>query len=177
MIQTVDTLHLRMQQMRQAKYRFGFSTADWQQPDVKAFLVDRFAETKTTISVSDSSYYDFEIGAAAASSAADRFCIVFEKAAKQIEPVVTPVKQGIFVLQNPSTRANGINLRVAVAASDMYHLTVTNAAGATVHQSIIRLTEGVSTEMKLPAEKLSAGVYYINLTGTVAKYQAKIVLN
>lgn len=75
-----DTIYFRLTNLHTQSYQFRFSSENMQHGGMTAFLVDRFLRTHTTITITDSSFYDFSITSDPASSASDRFYIVFKKA-------------------------------------------------------------------------------------------------
>jgi hypothetical protein len=80
-IQTEDTLYLRLTKTTQRAYRFQFDPKSLD-PMLTAFLEDSYTGKKTPLSTATKSVYDFVINGDAASAVANRFRIVF----KQIPP-------------------------------------------------------------------------------------------
>ena len=78
-----DTIKLGITGTRVATYRFLIDPYVLGNVDVEAFLFDKFLNSTTALSLIDSNKIDFNITAAAASKAADRFMIVF----KQVIPM------------------------------------------------------------------------------------------
>lgn len=73
-----DTLFYYMSNLRQQAYRLAFAPQGMYS-SVDAFLVDKFLNTSTLINLAaDSSFADFTVSSNAASSAADRFMVVFK---------------------------------------------------------------------------------------------------
>lgn len=81
-----DTIFYNLKNLRQQTYEFRFAPVNIT-TGVTAFLVDRFMNSYTQVSLTDSTFINFAIGAEAASNAADRFILVFRPAI-----VVVPVK-------------------------------------------------------------------------------------
>ena len=76
-----DTVHLNTVLYGNYPFMFGFSVQNFTgHPLLSAYLVDRFKNEYHPVSLTDSSYYNFEVNTDPASKAADRFYIVFEKA-------------------------------------------------------------------------------------------------
>ncbi len=73
-----DTIFYNIANLRQDEYQFRFGPENMSFSGYSAWLVDRFLGTKTPISLSDSSFINFNIEANAASSAANRFYLVFK---------------------------------------------------------------------------------------------------
>ena len=79
-----DTIFYHLKNLRQQSYQFRFAPVNIL-TGLTAFLIDRFNNTSTFVSLTDSSFINFTIGAGAGSNAADRFILVFKR------PTVVPV--------------------------------------------------------------------------------------
>lgn len=77
-IQRLDTLFLLLTRTTQRNYRFEFAGVNLD-PLLTAFLEDSYKGTKKPLSITDKTLVDFEINADAASSAPNRFRIVFKQ--------------------------------------------------------------------------------------------------
>jgi len=100
-----DTIFYHLQNLRQQAYQFRFSPVNMQS-GLTAFLIDRFNNTSTIISLTDSSFVDFTIGAGNSSLAADRFMLVFRKA------TVVPVLFVNISASRNSDMTNQVNWKV-----------------------------------------------------------------
>jgi hypothetical protein len=76
-LQATDTLRFNISGMRVANYRLDIDPTMLNYPGLEATLVDKFLQTKTTVSFIDVTNIAFTITADAASRATDRFMIVF----------------------------------------------------------------------------------------------------
>lgn len=76
-IQSKDTIPLFMNNMKQQGYQFEFVPSLFTNPALKAELIDKFLGTRTLISVVDTARVSFSITSDPASSATDRFMVVF----------------------------------------------------------------------------------------------------
>lgn len=76
-ILTRDTIPLFMNNMKQQAYEFEFVPEAFSHIGLKAELIDRFLNTRTLLSVVNTSTVSFTVTADPASSASDRFMIVF----------------------------------------------------------------------------------------------------
>jgi hypothetical protein len=72
-----DTISLFMSNMKQRKYEFEFVPAMFSNKALMAELVDSYMNTRSLLSVVDTTVIPFNITADPASAAADRFMIVF----------------------------------------------------------------------------------------------------
>jgi hypothetical protein len=71
-----DTVFYQMQNLQVKAYKFRFVPEAFH-ASIQAKLVDRFLNVTTNINSSDTTYYNFSVTANAASSAANRFMVVF----------------------------------------------------------------------------------------------------
>jgi Secretion system C-terminal sorting domain len=76
-----DTIFLNLTTTRIAPYRFEIDPSVLDDTGLDAFLIDKFLQTKTPISLTTVTNINFDITADAGSRAADRFMIVFKQAA------------------------------------------------------------------------------------------------
>ena len=77
-VKVTDTIFYNMSNLRKQTYQLRFAPVNMGIVNHQPFLVDRFTNVKTHLSLTDSSYVDFVVTANAASAAADRFMIVFK---------------------------------------------------------------------------------------------------
>ncbi len=86
-----DTVYLKLATTTQRAYQFVFDADNLQQPGLIGYLMDSYLGTSTAINLEGSTKVNFNINAAAASAATNRFKIVFKQAA--VLPVtITSVK-------------------------------------------------------------------------------------
>ena len=76
-----DTIFLSLSNTRIASYRFEIDPCVLGNLSLKAYLIDKFLQTETAVSLSDVTNVNFTTTADAASRAADRFMIVFKNVA------------------------------------------------------------------------------------------------
>lgn len=100
-----DTIFYHLQNLRQQSYQFRFSPVNMQS-GLTAFLIDRFNNTNTPISLTDSSFIDFTIGAGISSQAADRFILVFRQS------IVVPVMFVNISANRNRDQSNQVNWKV-----------------------------------------------------------------
>jgi hypothetical protein len=74
-----DTLYYHLTQLARRTYQLRFAPVNLQSTGLQAFLVDDFLKTETPVSLSDSSFVDITITSNPASSAANRFMVVFRQ--------------------------------------------------------------------------------------------------
>ena len=76
-----DTISYYTSNLAKITYKLIFAPENMQSAGVQAFLVDKFLSTETPVSLIDSTFFNITITTNAASSAADRFKIVFRQLA------------------------------------------------------------------------------------------------
>lgn len=76
---TTDTIFYSMSNMAQRTYQLRFLPENMQSAGIQAFLLDKFSNTSTPLSLTDSSFVNVSITSNAASAAADRFKVVFRQ--------------------------------------------------------------------------------------------------
>jgi hypothetical protein len=79
LLSTTDTIYYSMSNMAQRTYQLRFSPENMQSGGIQAFLLDKFLNTSTPLSLTDSSFVNVTITSNAASAAADRFKVVFRQ--------------------------------------------------------------------------------------------------
>jgi hypothetical protein len=73
-----DTLYYSMSNLKQQAYRLRFAPRNMESAGVNAYLTDRYLNTTTPLSLSDSSTVNIMVSSAAGSSSADRFSVIFK---------------------------------------------------------------------------------------------------
>ena len=81
-----DTIHYTMSRLKAQPYQLMFA-AENMDPSLHAVLVDRWMQTRTAVSLTDTSFVPVNVTADAASQAADRFILVFDRAVAGPLPV------------------------------------------------------------------------------------------
>lgn len=96
-----DTLFYKMSNLKQQQYQLQFYAINMNKPGLSAFLVDRFLNTNTPLSLSTTPVtYSFTVNADAGSFAEDRFIVVLT----QIDAGPLPVN---FISISATQRAGG----------------------------------------------------------------------
>ena len=76
-VEITDTIFYSMSNLRQQTYQLRFAPKNMESTGLQAFLIDKFLNNITPVSLADSSFVTITINANAASSAADRFSVIF----------------------------------------------------------------------------------------------------
>lgn len=80
-VTTGDTIFYNISNLRQQTYQLRFVPENMQATDLEAFLLDKFLNTVTPVSLKDSSFVNISVTANRASAAPDRFEVVFRQLA------------------------------------------------------------------------------------------------
>lgn len=88
-----DTIQYNMSNLREQSYRIMIAPKNTSSAPVQAYFVDKFLRTETAISLTDTSWINITVSAAAASKAADRFMLVF-KPSVVLPVTITSVSAG-----------------------------------------------------------------------------------
>jgi hypothetical protein len=80
LVEANDNIPLSIGGLKQQQYEWQFDPSDFNAPNLQAYLQDKFLNTKTPISLSNTTVIPFTVTTDTASSAADRFTIVFSPA-------------------------------------------------------------------------------------------------
>jgi len=174
-IRTADTLSLFMNNMKQQTYEFEFRPTSFTNTALKAELIDNFLKTRTLLSVTDSMVVSFTITSDPASSASDRFMIVFgAKAADPVDPVVVMGKAGIVVSPNP-VQGNSLGLRLINIGKGLYTLKLFNGMGQMVFKTELQHQGGTATQQIDIGKGLMKGVYQVLMMGEGVRFSGEMI--
>lgn len=160
-----DTINFKMWQMNQKNYQLEI-IADID-PGITAFLQDKYLKTITALNVNGTSKANFAVTNDVASSAENRFSIIFGK------PPVVQNNPAISVYPNPTT--NGIiNLKFDNMPQGNYLVRVLNSLAQTVISKNINYATGTNIETLRINIK---GIYFVEITRPDnTKYITKIIV-
>jgi hypothetical protein len=80
LVEANDNIPLSIGGLKQQQYEWQFEPSDFNAPNLQAYLQDKFLNTQTPISLSSTTVIPFTVTSDGASSAADRFTVVFSPA-------------------------------------------------------------------------------------------------
>jgi len=103
-----DTIFYRMGNLRTQNYSLSFEPRNLGGTGLIAELIDKYLNTRTPVSLSDSTYYNFAATADAGSKAADRFMLVFRAPSGPL-----PVTFVSIAAQRQQDRSIKVNWEVA----------------------------------------------------------------
>ena len=160
-----DEINFKMWQMNQQGYQLEI-IADNIDPNVSAFLQDKYLKTTTPLNVSGTTKVNFAVTGDVASAAENRFSIVFSKSSIVLNPALT-------IYPNPVS--NGmINIRFDNMPQGNYLVRVVNNLGQTVVLKSIHHAQGTSLETLHINNK--NGIYHVEITKPDnTKYISKII--
>jgi hypothetical protein len=190
MIHNADTIYLNLASVRVSNYVFTFQPMNLDNPARKAWLVDKYKNTQTEISLSDSiTRYNFDIQNVPGSYNADRFYIIFKTGKGGLQPVVKPdtiVTPGaitlvvskpimeevkgidvsspkLSVFPNP-VRDRNLNVVFDHMAPGNYTFELIHQNGQVVYRTEQRLNSTIDKKILSVSKTLSAGVYLLKVT-------------
>jgi hypothetical protein len=106
---TTDTLFYRMTNLKLQDYQLELYPANMNKPGLTAILVDKFLNTRTNISlIQSTTYYPFTITEACGCAAPDRFSLIFY----QVDPGPLPVT---FISITAAKSSTGVQVNWKVA--------------------------------------------------------------
>jgi hypothetical protein len=166
-----DTIFYTIGNLRYETYQFRFGPDNIGGNNLEAFLVDRFLNTTTPVSLMDSTIIDFTITSDPASYQANRFYLIFKKLpppqfAKGSEkaPVEQEdIKSSISVYPNPVVDGKmNVNFRNMPAGN--YKLELTNLAGQVMLTKLISVKSKITNESIAIGRDISAGIYNLSVS-------------
>ncbi len=175
-----DTLHYALYNMRPEQYELKIIPSHWQLHGLKAYLVDRFLQTKTEISTHNETSVPFQVTNVPGSSMLNRFCIVFGKVKKTLAPFVengenmadevakadiTKADRDISVYPNPLGADKLLNINFQSKDPGNYIFELTNTSGALMQKQKISYLGGNQTV----SLKLSSIIVHGNYTVTISQ--------
>ena len=173
LIEKNDTIFYNIAQLRVQSYTLQFTPQNLYVNGLTAYLMDRFMNTATPVSLHDTTAVTFAVTADPLSAAVNRFYLVFRRTA-QVPPVQEESSESIItVAPNPVTD-HMLNLLFRNQAPGKYRLQLLNSMGQAVYSNTIQLTnniEKISFFTDLPA-----GDYLLNITGPANKMTAQKVI-
>ncbi len=169
-----DTIQYGFSRLRVQAYQLRFGPENFSNPRLKAFLIDKWLHSRTPVSLDDTTYININITPDPASSAVNRFMLVFirkgvvggtpgegliasGKAAKVTNKNSLPER--ISVYPNPVTDGQ-LHLSFKNKAAGNYKIQLLNAAGQLAHEQSMEL-ETTNSERTLKLGDLPAGLYQL----------------
>ena len=171
-----DTIFYSMSNLRQQGYQLRFAPVNMRTLGLQPFLIDLYLDTKTLLSITDTSYVDFMVTADIASAAANRFFIVFKRVHKlpvavtdmKYKPNEQNTKAGdkktIAIHPNPVI-GETLQLWFTGIPEGLYTIRLFNSSGQLLLYTRLQCNEGSSHRtIKLP-KNMAHGNYHLEVIG------------
>jgi len=164
--QVGEVLALSNTTYRAAEYTYKVNVSNLE--GVTAYLHDTFLGTETQLQNNAESLYSFSVIATdPASSAQDRFKIVFET---ETLSVGTPVAQVVGLYPNPS---NGSSFNVLMPATENVTVNIYNQLGQKIAATATAQDAGFAIQPQTP---LAAGIYMVEINDGQKAYTQKLIV-
>jgi hypothetical protein len=176
-VQKADTIQYYLHNARTGSYQLRFFPENMTARNLKAVLVDRFNNSRTDVSLTDTSFVNIDFGTDPLSRSADRFYVVFEArhTVATKDPVqLTSGEPSIVVYPNPVENKQ-VNLTLTGFVPGRYTFELQNSSGLRVYNNLVQLTNDNNTRhIKLPAH-LASGNYQLFVMDNNGRKTAVIV--
>jgi len=192
-VKVTDTIFYNMNNLRRQPYQLRFAPVNMGSINHQPLLIDRFANTITPLSLTDSSFVDFSVTADPASAAANRFFIVFKMKVKP-KFALTDIsikkqevnaktinnsepenkKQGISIYPNPIIDGN-IHLWFNNMLPGIYTVRIYNSNGQLMLSRQIEHTGGKEEILVKRDKTMAAGNYQVNISGKDNKHFSSMI--
>jgi hypothetical protein len=123
---------------------------------LEAWMMDSYLNTRTKIDLAGTVNIPYIIDNSTASAASNRFFIVFSK-----QPLLTIVENSFVIGLAPNPAKDFVQVSYAAKAKGNATIRVTSSNGQLV--SSFNLGEQQSGQYKMPVNKLTAGVYTVEI--------------
>ncbi len=177
-----DTIFYHLQNLKKLPYQFRFAPVNMRREGINAYLIDRFNNSSTDVSMTDSSFINFTITEDIRSQASDRFILVFKKAKQGPVKSTTPKesqeqargqnkditqtkpdKSTIAVYPNPVVDQQ-INIRFSNMAKGNYRIELSNKQGQVVYKGEKYIDQQNTTHTIRTNSVLASGSYQLSVT-------------
>jgi|GEM_PF-901841 len=170
-----DVVQFRMWNLPRQNYKLELVAANMQTTDVTAVLEDKYLQTVTPVDLNSTTAINFAVDANAASSAADRFRIVF-KQAKPLPVVAGAANAGVVISPNP-VNGQHLNLQFTQQPAGKYSIRLISTTGQLLLGKTLQHAGGNSMQsIELPSY-ITTGVYELQVAtpGNTVTVQKLIV--
>jgi len=170
---TEDDIHLKLWNVKEQSYEFEFKP-DGLPASLTAWIVDRYLQTATPVTMDAPTTYTFTVSSDAGSSHSERFELVFS--AKK--PVIQPLQktQWITVYPNPVT-GNSVQVQLFGLSKGQYDVQLLNGMGQVVLRKTIMHNGGSMTHTLDMGRKPSKGMYQVRVSGQGQKVTEKLLID
>ena len=155
-----DVIQFRMWNLKQQNYKLEFVPANINVQGLYAILEDNYLNASTEINLKNTTTVNFIVDGNAASSAANRFRIVFSKN----KPLAAFVVKPYFTIAPNPVESRKVNLLFKNQTAGKYYVKVTGMEGQIITIKTISHQGGSSNQaVTLPAT-MAAGNYQVEIT-------------
>ncbi len=171
---SADTIFLQLHNLKQAAYRFEFSSENLSgATGATALLKDRYLGTETPLQLGSGQQIGFQVDGNAA-SAGNRFYIVFR--AGTVTPVVDlNGARGFAVYPNPVPAGSPLQVEIRNRVAGTYQFVLYSSTGVQVAQRVVQHGGGTAVQSVQLPQQLPAGMYIAEFTDAKGgKQQLKI---
>lgn len=181
-VRPADTIYYHLQNLKKLPYQFRFAPVNMRTEGLQAYLIDRFNNSSTDVSLTDSSFVSFSITDDVRSQAADRFMLVFKKVKKgpvkpnrpkeaqelargsnKYDDAAQITKSSITVYPNPVVDQQ-INIRFSNMAKGHYRVELSTRQGQVVYTGSKYIDQQNATHTIKLNIVLAAGNYQLSVT-------------
>jgi len=183
-----DTLFLNMTGLRVGSYSWEINPSQLSHPNRKAYLLDRFNQSKRELSLDNNNEIAFTIENVPASYASDRFMIIFQlwknnthsPSLPKTDNVITTTSSSddngsIRVYPNPVS-GQLIRAQLMGIEAGEYIAEVRTITGQPMHSEKIIIFKGMQTADLRLASRVPAGEYLLQFKGMDKTYPAKLII-
>ncbi|RYE19962.1 MAG: T9SS type A sorting domain-containing protein [Sphingobacteriales bacterium] len=156
-LKATDTLFYNMSGLPTGDFRIGVAVQNIVPNGLKAELIDKFLNTRTAVSLTDSSFINFSTTAAAASKAADRFMLVFKPATPV---VVLPVNFISVSARRQADRTIAVNWKVANEINIVRYEVERSAEGVNFSGILTKAAAGTTSYDQADISPLATDNFY-----------------
>jgi hypothetical protein len=167
-IATDDTVQIRMWKMKQTKYSFAFTPANFSS-NTTAKLFDKFTNDSSAIDLTKNSIFDFEITTDTASASQTRFFITYHKESI-ITNIYTTVNNDAKAVIYPNPNSGSFNIAITNAQKGNFIFDLYNITGQKISSKKLAHNGG-ALQISISTPTIPAGNYKLSITKDNHHYQ------
>jgi hypothetical protein len=171
-----DTTALRLWNTTPNSYVLEFKPANLASLGLSAYLEDYYLRTSTPVRMDEVTQVPFSVNAEAASSAPDRFRLVYKTRNAPPTDLTATDKQVILAYPNPIVNRS-ITLNFMNQARGRYQVVLTNSIGQVVFRKEVQHTGGSAVQNLQLERKLPQGVYQLKVKGETSETNIQLFSN
>ena len=182
-IMKADTIFYAFKNLRKIKYQLVFAVENFAEEGLHATLVDNYLHTKTSLSLTDSSFVDFIVDDNKASYE-NRFLVIFEKSTQTLPAISSIVTHttdeisagSISVYPNPA-KDKTVDFHYTSMPVGKYNLQLISHTGQLVYKDQMIISTSKGMQIIKPGKKLASGSYrLIIIDDNGRRYNKQVIL-